>query len=69
MSGYSSPYDQSGSLVFFCAEPQPRMPTILLRYFARVVTPGTYAWEPAIAPSRSQAGQAALTASGTLTIH
>ena len=46
-----------------------RIPTILLRYFARVVTPGTYVWEPAIAPSRSQADKAALTTAGTLTIH
>ena len=63
------PYDQSGPRVFFCAAPDPRYPTIHLRYVARVVTPGTYAWEPAIAASRSHAGQAAMTSAGTIVIH
>ena len=34
---------------------------MVLRYYARVVTPGTYAWEPAVAESRSQDGRASLT--------
>lgn len=42
---------------------------MLLRYYARVVTPGTYAWEPAIAESRSQEGRAAHTAAGEIVIH
>jgi uncharacterized protein YfaS (alpha-2-macroglobulin family) len=62
------PYDQSGSRVSFCAEPG-RLHTAILRYYARVVTPGTYAWEPAIAESRSHEGQAALTASSEIVIH
>ena len=66
--GVILPYDQSGARVFFCAEPDSRHPILLLRYFARVVTPGTYAWEPAIAESRSQEGQASLTAAGEIVI-
>ena len=62
------PYDQSGPRVFFCAEPTAGHRTVKLRYYARVVTPGTYAWEPAVAESRSQDGQAALTAAGEIVI-
>ena len=39
-----------------------------LRYYARVVTPGTYRWEPAIALSRSQAGMAAQSKAGSVAI-
>ena len=67
--GYTSPYDQSGPRIFFCADPDARHPTVTMRYFARVVTPGTYVWEPAVAESRSQAGHASLTAAGTVVVH
>ena len=67
--GYVLPYDQSGPMVFFCADPGTMPRTVQLRYYARVVTPGTYAWEPAIAESRSQEGHAALTAAGQIVIH
>ena len=66
--GVVSPYDQSGARVFFCAEPTAKLRTVPLRYYARVVTPGTYAWEPAIAESRSQEGHAALTSAGEIVI-
>jgi uncharacterized protein YfaS (alpha-2-macroglobulin family) len=62
------PYDQTGQRVSFCAEPTPTQRILFLRYYARVVTPGTYAWEPAIAESQSQEGRAALTAPSTITI-
>jgi hypothetical protein len=61
------PYAQSGPRVLFCAEPGLQR-VVHLRYIARVVTPGTYAWEPAIAESRSQEGHAALTAAGQIVI-
>ena len=66
--GVVMPYDQSGSRVSFCAEPTSTQRILVLRYYARVITPGEYAWEPAIAESRSQEGKAALTAPTTVTI-
>jgi hypothetical protein len=66
--GATMPYDQSGPRVFFCADPSGPSSSRILRYFARVVTPGTYAWEPAIAESRSQDGRASLTAAGEVVI-
>jgi hypothetical protein len=62
------PYDQEGSRVSFCVGPQTDRRTFTLRYVARVVTPGTYAWEPAIMQSGSGRGPAAVTSAGTLTI-
>jgi hypothetical protein len=62
------PYDQSGPRVSFCVDPRPDRRTFTLRYVARVVTPGTYAWEPAIAQDGSGDGPAAVTPTGTLTI-
>lgn len=66
---YVLPYDQSGPRVFFCAEPNTMTGGYQLRYYARVVTPGTYAWEPAIAESRSQEGRAAVTTASEIVIH
>jgi hypothetical protein len=67
-NGATMPYDQTGPRVFFCADPSSPTSSHLLRYYARVVTPGTYAWEPAIAESRSQDGRASLTAPSTVVI-
>jgi uncharacterized protein YfaS (alpha-2-macroglobulin family) len=33
----------------------------VLRYFARVITPGRYVWEPAIVESRTAPDRAAMT--------
>ena len=63
------PYDQSASTVRFCASPDTSFPDQTLRYFARVITPGTYVWEPAIVQSVSQTGRAALTPATSITIH
>ena len=67
-NGATMPYDQSGPRVFFCADPSSPSAAQILRYFARVVTPGTYVWEPAIAESRSQDGLASRTAAGVVDI-
>jgi hypothetical protein len=67
-AGLVMPYDQTGSQVSFCADPTPTQRVLVLRYYARVITPGTYAWEPAVAQSRSQEGRAALTPATTVTI-
>ena len=67
-NGATMPYDQTGPRVFFCADPGGPSPSRILRYYARVVTPGTYIWEPAIAESRSQDGHASLTAASEVVI-
>ncbi len=64
----SMPYAQTGQRVMFCAEPTARSRTIRLRYYARVITPGTYAWEPAIVESRTGADRVAVTPEGKVTI-
>ena len=62
------PYDQTGSRVSFCVEPTSTQRSFTLRYVARVVTAGTYAWEPAIAQSGTSGTIANLTPATTLTI-
>ena len=67
-AGVILPYDTSGPRVSFCAEPTKQARTVELRYYARVMTPGMYRWEPAIAPSRSEAGLAAQSQAGSVAI-
>ena len=67
-SPYVSPYEQSTSSVRFCAEPTASGRTVDLRYFARAVTTGMYAWEPAVVESTTEAGHGSLTPPSTLTI-
>jgi hypothetical protein len=66
--GIVLPYDQSGSRVFFCVEPTSTRRSFTLRYVARVVTPGTYAWEPAVAQSATDEDIANLPPASTITI-
>jgi len=66
--GIILPYDQVGSRVFFCVEPTATRRAFTLRYVARVVTTGTYAWEPAVAQSGSDEGIANLTPVSSITI-
>ena len=61
-------YAQTGQRVMFCAEPTAKTRTVRLRYYARVITPGTYIWEPAIVESRTDPDRAALTPMGKVTI-
>ena len=49
--GSSDPWRIDGQRVDFCVTVDPKHPTHTLRYIARVVTPGTYAWEPAVIQS------------------
>lgn len=67
-SGVISPYEQTGSRVSFCVEPSQTRRSFTLRYVARVVTPGIYAWEPAVALARNRTDVATLTPATTLTI-
>ena len=45
------PWRVIGQRVDFCVGPDPRRPVHTLRYLARVVTSGSYAWEPAVLQS------------------
>ena len=65
--GVTLPYAQVAQRVSFCAEKTKRDRTADLRYVARVITAGTYAWEPALVESKTSAGRAALTP--TTTVH
>jgi alpha-2-macroglobulin len=56
-----SPYAEAGQQVFFCADPTVRSRESHLRYYARVVTPGDYVWEPAVVDSQKGSDVAALT--------
>ena len=67
-AGITIPFDQTGQRVSFCADNQTNDHVAALRYVARVITPGTYTWEPAVVESRTSANHAALTGSGTVTI-
>ena len=62
------PFAQVGQRVSFCASRGKGATTVRLRYFARVVTGGTYTWEPAVVESRSRSGRAALTTMKEVTI-
>ena len=55
------PYAQIGQRLYFCAETTPSGHVAHLSYLARVVTSGTYTWEPALVESRTGPDRAALT--------
>jgi hypothetical protein len=63
-----APYFQGNQIVRFCAGPGSTSRVIDLRYYARVITPGSYAWEPAVIDSRSVPGGADLTPAATIEI-
>nr|MBA2373933.1 hypothetical protein [Chloroflexota bacterium] len=67
-AGVSYPYEQMGQRARFCAEATPPGRSAHLRYFARVVTPGVYTWEPAIVESRTGLDRAATTNVGEIVI-
>jgi len=67
--GTVSPYAVVGQQVRFCADrsTNPRTP-LVLRYLARVITPGTYAWEPAVMRFAEAPGGVALVPAGRVGI-
>ena len=75
-TSYISPHRIEGQRVSFCVWPSTKdrtqaetaSPTVNMRYFARIVTAGTYTWEPAIIQSAMAAESINLTASRQLTI-
>lgn len=62
-----TPWVISGQRVVFCASPGSARPPRLV-YSARVVTPGEYAWEPAVMQAARGPESAALTAPGRIVI-
>ena len=62
------PIDVTGQRVSFCVERDPKHPVQTLRYLARVVTAGTYRWEPAILQSALAPERGSSTPATTLTI-
>ena len=66
--GVILPYDQTASRVAFCVAPSGTRREFTLRYVARVVTTGTYAWEPAVAQSATDEAIANLTPLASITI-
>ena len=62
------PYAQVGQRVYFCAETSPSGHVARLSYVARVVTSGTYTWEPALVESRTGPDRAALSDGSVVTI-
>ncbi len=67
--GSVSPYAVVGQEVRFCADraTTPRIP-LVLRYLARVITPGTYAWEPAVMRFAEAPGGVAVVPTGSVAI-
>ena len=65
---YLSPYAIQGQRVSFCVGPSIESRMVKMRYFARIVTAGTYTWEPAIIQSAMAAESIDLTNSGEVTI-
>jgi len=63
-----SPYRIEGQRVSFCVGPSRTSRTETMRYFARIVTAGTYTWEPAVIQSAMAAESINLTTSRELTI-
>jgi hypothetical protein len=55
------PFAVVGQRVMFCAAPTKIERTVQLRYYARVITPGRYVWEPAVVESRTAPDRAAMT--------
>jgi hypothetical protein len=64
----SYPESQAGQRVTFCADAGGDSRTARLRYIARVISLGSYAWEPAIVESRTDPDRTAVTARQRITI-
>jgi hypothetical protein len=68
LTNVTYPEEQSGQRVVFCAQQNRESRTVRLRYVARVITVGTYAWEPTIVESRSGPDRAAIVPAREITI-
>jgi uncharacterized protein YfaS (alpha-2-macroglobulin family) len=67
--GTSGPYSIVGQRVSFCASNDPTATRVTkMRYLARIVTPGVYAWEPAVMQLSDAPEAAAFTPATRVTI-
>ena len=64
----AAPESVVGQRVVFCVTPSARSRTVTLRYYARVISVGTYRWEPALVESRSVADRASVVPARTVRI-
>ena len=62
------PEAQAGQSVVFCAEPTTRKRNVTLRYVARVISIGTYRWEPTLVESRTDPDRAAVVRAASVRI-
>lgn len=62
------PFDIEAQRVSFCVGPTTSERSVKMRYFARIVSPGEYVWEPAVIQSTSAAESLNLTAGRRVTI-
>jgi uncharacterized protein YfaS (alpha-2-macroglobulin family) len=68
-TGITWPYSVVGQEVRFCAATEPRTGnTVRLRYLARVVNEGTFAWEPAVMQHPAAQELLAITPAATASI-
>ena len=67
-SGILYPVAVDGQRVSFCIGLDPRQTDYRLRWAARVVTPGTYTWEPAVLQSPVDPSVGVVLPAGTVTI-
>jgi hypothetical protein len=65
---YTLPYSQANQIVRWCAQPTVSNRIVELRYYARVITPGRYAWEPSIVDSATASGHATVSHADTIEI-
>lgn len=65
---FVEPFEIEAQRVSFCVEPSKPGRSVKMRYFARVVSPGEYAWEPAVIQSTAAAESLNLTATGRVTV-
>jgi hypothetical protein len=65
---FVGPFDMQAQRVTFCVGPG-KTRTVQMRYFARVVSPGEYLWEPAVIQSNRASESMNLTSVNRVTIH
>jgi uncharacterized protein YfaS (alpha-2-macroglobulin family) len=65
---FVTPFDIEAQRVSFCVAPNKSERSVKMRYFARIVGPGKYAWEPAVIQSTAAAESLNLTAERRITI-
>jgi hypothetical protein len=68
-SRFQTPFEIEAQRVSFCVWPTPKTRRVEMRYFARIVSPGEYVWEPAVIQSTAAAESISLTGVRRITVH